>query len=47
MEVCVNGSFNAGDLNDIANESFLVDLSLSNGTAIGRYHYIHVLYFIS
>ena len=44
MEVCVEGSVGTGDLNDIAGESFEVVLSLSDGTAIGRYHFIHVLY---
>ena len=35
MQVCVSGSVGAGDLNDIAGESFEVELSLSDGTAIG------------
>ncbi len=38
MQVCVSGSVGIGDLNDIAGESFEVDLSLSNGTAIGMCH---------
>ena len=35
MQVCVSGSVGTGDLNDIAGESFEVDLALSDGTAIG------------
>ena len=36
MQVCVSGSVGTGDLNDIAGESFEVDLSLSDGTAQGQ-----------
>ena len=36
MEVCVLGSVGTGDLNDIAGESFEVDLSLSDGTTQGQ-----------
>ena len=48
VEVCVEGSVGTGDLNDIAGQSFEVDLALSDGTALGRYHYIqYVLYRMS
>ena len=39
VEVCVEGSLHAGDLNDIAGSSFVVDLSLVPGTAVGKCHY--------
>ena len=38
MQVCVSGSVGTGDINDIVGESFEVDLSLSDGTAIGMRH---------
>ena len=41
VQVCVSGSVGTGDLNDIAGESFEVDLALSNGTAIGMHVQYH------
>ena len=35
MQVCVSGSVGTGDLDGIAGESFEVNLTLSDGTAIG------------
>ena len=35
MKVCVSGSVGTGNLNDIAGESYEVDIALSDGTAIG------------
>ena len=47
VQVCVSGSVGTGDLMDIAGQSFEVDLSLSDGTALGMYHNIHVQWNLS
>ena len=39
VEVCVEGSLHAGYPDDIAGSSFVVDLSLVPGTAVGKCHY--------
>ena len=41
MEVCVLGSVSTGDLNDVAGQSFVVNLALSNGTAEGLCNNMH------
>ncbi len=45
VEVCVSGSVGTGDLNDIAGETFEVDLSLSDGTAIGMCTLVLILFY--
>lgn len=37
VQVCVSGSVSTADLSDIDGESFEVNLTLSDGTAIGLY----------
>ena len=44
MQVCVNGSVGTGDLMDIAGQSFEVDLSLLDGTALGMYTMTYMHY---
>ena len=44
VQVCVSGSVGTGDLMDIAGQSFEVDLSLSDGTALGMYTMTYMHY---